>query len=498
MIFNSYEFILLFLPLVLAGFFVLGHQGQHRAAVVWLVASSFFYYGWWNPSYLVLLALLILFNYATGMYLVGTNRPTRRAVLIAGIVVNLATLAYYKYVIFFLQSFHALSGETVTLSPIVLPLAISFFTFQKVAYLVDAYRGEAPAYRFADFCLFVMFFPQLIAGPIVHHKEILPQFADKRVFRFDATNLSVGITIFVIGLCKKVLLADSLAEIGNPVFAAANDGLFPTFAESWIGALAYTLQLYFDFSGYSDMAIGIARMFGILLPLNFNSPYKADNIIDFWRRWHITLSRFLRDYLYIPLGGGRRGSVRRHANLLITMLLGGLWHGANWTFVFWGGLHGLYLVINHAWQALGKSFGFATATSRWWTRYPSRVLTFFAVVVAWVFFKTETFNAASHMLQAMFGLQGFRTSATLFRLGDAYYVPLGILIVGLLPNTQQFMSAFRPALEFDQSAVAVVGRSKSFWPTWQPRAAYAVLLAIALVSALIWLPRATDFIYYQF
>lgn len=495
MLFNSYGFVLLFLPLVLAGYFLLGQRGQFRAALAWLVATSFFYYGWWNPSYLVLLACSILLNYATGAYLGRADQPARRSVLTVSVVVNLVALGYYKYGVFFLESLLAITGRTATLEPIILPLAISFYTFQQVAYLVDAYRGEAREYSLVDYCLFVMFFPQLIAGPIVHHKEILPQFANRRVFQPDAANLSIGITIFVIGLCKKVLLADNLAAIGNPVFAAAQQGWSPTMAEAWIASLAYTLQLYFDFSGYSDMAIGIGRMFGILIPLNFNSPYKAYNIIDFWRRWHMTLSRFLRDYLYIPLGGNRRGPVRRYANLMITMLLGGLWHGAGWTFVFWGGLHGMYLAINYAWQGLCKSWGLAPGPGHWWSRIPGRLLTFLVVVVAWVFFKAESFSAASAMLQSMFGLQGWSASATLFRMGDAYPVLLGLFVVAALPNTQEFMAAFRPAFDFDPAALSKTSKRRL---SWQPHPAFAVLAGLGLLAALICLPRASDFIYYQF
>src|SRR4029078_9582961 len=235
---------------------------------------------------------------------------------------------------------------------IILPLAISFFTFQQIDYLADLYQNKAYVPSLLKYFLFNTFFPQLIAGPIVHHGEIIPQFENKKIFQLNARNLAIGFTIFFMGLFKKVAIADNIAPIANQVFHLANIGVTPTFWEAWTGAFIYSFQLYFDFSGYSDMAIGLACLFGISLPINFNSPYKATNIIDFWRRWHITLSRFLRDYLYIPLGGHRLGSGRRYANLVITMLLGGLWHGASWTFVVWGGLHGVYLMINHGWRHL--------------------------------------------------------------------------------------------------------------------------------------------------
>ena len=290
---------------------------------------------------------------------------------------------------------------------IVLPLAISFFTLQQITYLVDANSGETKEYNFLHYCLFVTFFPQLIAGPIVHHREMLPQFEQSSAYRFVQSNFASGTAIFLLGLFKKVVLADGVAVYATPVFNAAEAGAVLTFFEAWTGATAYTFQLYFDFSGYSDMAIGIARMFNINLPLNFNSPYKAVNITEFWRRWHMTLSRFLRDYLYIPLGGNRKGKTRRHVNLMITMLLGGLWHGAGWTFVAWGALHGFYLVVNHSWHALRRalnpnprSYGIAGQALAW-------LITMNAVVVAWVFFRAESFNGAIAILEGMAGMNGF-------------------------------------------------------------------------------------------
>ena len=293
-----------------------------------------------------------------------------------------------------------------------LPLGISFFTFQKIAYLVDAYRGEVRAGGFLSFALFVTFFPQLIAGPIVHHSEVIPQFGQKSTYRPNLDNLSMGIGIFVLGLAKKTVLADSIATYATPVFRAAQAGADPTLFEAWGGALAYTFQLYFDFSGYSDMAIGLALMFNIRLPINFNSPYKATNIIDFWRRWHITLSRFLRDYLYIPLGGNRHGVARRYANLMLTMLLGGLWHGAGWTFIVWGGLHGIFLVINHFWHALGVGSATTSGARPGSDGSAARTITFLAVMVAWVFFRAEDFDAATRILAGMAGLNGVQLPAS--------------------------------------------------------------------------------------
>jgi D-alanyl-lipoteichoic acid acyltransferase DltB (MBOAT superfamily) len=300
MLFNSYEFLFLFLPITLLGFHLIGKQGHHRVAIAWLVGASLFFYGWWNPAYLNLMLFSILFNYSIGISLSSTlgRKLSSKTILTIGVATNLAVLGYYKYANFFVDNLNALSDSNLILHKVILPLAISFFTFQQIAYLVDAYRGKAREYSFLHYCLFVTFFPQLIAGPIVHHKDMLPQFAKDAVYKLRSKNLAIGITIFTLGLFKKVVLADGVSVYATPVFNAAEAGMILTFFEAWTGALAYTFQLYFDFSGYSDMAIGIARMFGIRLPLNFNSPYKATSIIDFWRRWHITLSRFLRDYLY--------------------------------------------------------------------------------------------------------------------------------------------------------------------------------------------------------
>jgi D-alanyl-lipoteichoic acid acyltransferase DltB (MBOAT superfamily) len=360
MLFNSLEFILGFLPITLTGFFLLGSRGYQRAAIGWVVLTSLFFYGYWDPGEhrladpwrwwpLTLICVSTIFNFLVGQRLLA--HPSK-LLLAFGLAVNVATIGYFKYTLFFAEEIAARFGLALEVGQIVLPLGISFFIFQKIAYLVDAYRGEVRAGGFLSFALFVSFFPQLIAGPIVHHSEVIPQFGQKSTYRPNLDNLSRGIGIFVLGLAKKTVLADTIATYATPVFRAAQAGAEPTLFEAWGGALAYTFQLYFDFAGYSDMAIGLALMFNIRLPINFNSPYKATNIIDFWRRWHITLSRFLRDYLYIPLGGNRHGVARRYGNLMLTMLLGGLWHGAGWTFIVWGGLHGMFLFMNHFWHDL--------------------------------------------------------------------------------------------------------------------------------------------------
>lgn len=502
MLFNSFEFIFIFLPITLLIFFQIGRQGYYKIATAWLVATSLFFYSWWNPSYVGLLLFSLLFNYFVGSVL--SQRMTilinKKLLLILGIAINLALIGYFKYANFFASTVNAVLDTGFNLNTIILPLGISFFTFQQIAYLVDGYQGETKEYSFLNYCLFVTFFPQLIAGPIVHHKEVMFQFVNKAIYRFNAEDMAVGITIFLLGLSKKVLLADTIAVYATPVFAAAAEGAHLTFYEAWTGALAYSLQLYFDFSGYSDMAIGAARMFGIKLPLNFNSPYKAVSIIDFWRRWHITLSNFLRDYLYISLGGNRKGQLRRYTNLMITMLLGGLWHGAGWTFVFWGGLHGTYLIINHQWNSFRRLLGHDLRNSRWWSRWPGILVTFAAVVVSWVFFRAEDMETAIAMLTAMVGANGFSLASSLPI--DKKVVLLMLLCVWLLPNTQQWLGQHNPALDYQLGAENTSGWSKYLWKKlqWQPTIFTSLSVGLLGFMAILKMVSVThsEFLYFNF
>ncbi|MBU1215239.1 MAG: MBOAT family protein [Gammaproteobacteria bacterium] len=410
MLFNSYSFIFLFLPVVFLGFFQLARL-HHAYAAAWLALASLFFYGYWNPAYIGLLLGSIVFNYACGMWIAkaGVRHEQRRKtnVLAFAITCNILLLGYYKYANFFLSSVNSLAGSGLTLGDIILPLGISFFTFTQIAFLVDTWQGKVKEYNFIHYVLFVTYFPHLIAGPVLHHKDMMPQFAHVATYRIDWDNVATGLLLFTLGLCKKVLLADSLAPYATAIFDGAQHGLatgiLPTIYEAWSGALAYTLQIYFDFSGYTDMALGIALMFNIRLPINFNSPYKATSIIDFWRRWHMTLSAFLRDYLYIPLGGNRKGRLRRYVNLLTTMLLGGLWHGAGWTFVLWGALHGIYLTINHLWRELVAE-RFLRWVPNWIGTLVGGSLTFIAVVAAWVVFRADNMPQAMALLNAMFGI----------------------------------------------------------------------------------------------
>lgn len=521
MLFNSYIFIFAFLPVTLFGFYLLGGRGRHNAALSWLVLASFFFYGWWKPVYLLFIIASIVFNYLWGIALEKALALRRKQLFIFGIVVNLGFLGYFKYANFFVANLNLLLDSSFHLETVFLPLAISFFTFTQIVYLVDAYEGKAREHDFQQYCLFVVFFPHLIAGPIVHHKELMPQFVKNIAYKLDYEHLAVGITVFVLGLFKKVVLADNIAVYATPVFNAAEQGVALTFFEAWCGALAYTFQLYFDFSGYSDMAIGLARMFGIYLPLNFNSPYKARNIIEFWQRWHITLSRFLRDYVYIPLGGNRKGEARRYVNLMLTMLLGGFWHGAGWAFIAWGALHGAYLIVNHAWHGLQRKLNYDLNSHTVIGDMCARSLTFLAVVVGWVYFRAASFDGANNILSAMFGMRGISLPPSLqAQLGDYQTLamasgvqfngafihnladwPRGIgllltlyIIARYAPNTQQIMRRFQAVPEFYGDVQMWLNGIAE----WRPSRIVAIVLAVMSLIAFKYMAAPSEFLYFQF
>ena len=463
MLFNSFEFMLGFLPVLFAGYLLFSRWRRYLAACSWLAAGSLFFYGYWAPTYLLLLLLSIGSNYAFGLAIqrsLGRGTGLGRLLVTTAIGLNLAALAYFKYANFLVDNLAALTGHAFDIGRVVLPLGISFFTFTQIAYLVDTYQGKVKEANFVHYLLFVTYFPHLIAGPILHHAEMMPQFRKTANYGFNTANFVSGLMVFLIGLAKKIVLADGIQPYVGPVFDAPL-GQPLTIGEAWVGALAYSLQLYFDFSGYSDMAIGLSRMFNIELPLNFNSPYKAANITEFWRRWHMTLSRFLRDYLYIPLGGNRHGPARRYLNLMTTMVLGGLWHGAGWPFVLWGALHGFYLVANHAWQYLRARVRLPLSIPAWLARLFGGALTFLCVVVAWVFFRARDFDAAWRVVLAMadfgslaFPVGGFVTPALQLIFPSVPVLPLPaftgdrelpwilalLLIVWAFPNTQQVMA----------------------------------------------------------
>ena len=418
MLFNSQPFILAFLPATLALYYLAAGRRTLRQLVV--VGASVLFYACWNWRFAPFLLALTLANWLlTRLH----GRDGRRLWLDTGIALNLGVLGVCKYANFLAANLAALAGSVHRHWPIVLPLGISFFVFQKIAYLVDLRRGDRRVYGLLDFAEFVLFFPQLIAGPIVRHHEIIPQFGRPVRGPDTAEHLARGLVLFTIGLAKKAGIADVIAVNPDAVFAAASAGHAPGLLAAWTGAVTYGLQIYFDFSGYSDMAIGLALMFGLRLPFNFDAPYRSASLRDFWRRWHVTLSRFLRDYVYIPLGGNRCARPRELGNLFATMLLGGLWHGAAWTFVAWGALHGAGLAANHVWAGSGRRLG----------RPVGWVLTTAFVLVAWVLFRAPDFGTASRMLAGMAGLHGWQP----VHVRNAAVVLIGIAVALVGPTSQE-------------------------------------------------------------
>jgi D-alanyl-lipoteichoic acid acyltransferase DltB (MBOAT superfamily) len=375
----------------------------------------------------------------------------------------------------------------------VLPLAISFFTFQQIAFLVDAYRGFVEERSFLRYCLFITFFPQLIAGPILHHAEMMPQFGKQNLDRQQRLqNIAVGLTIFTIGLMKKTIIADYAGRYADIFFAQAEGGEALGFIGGWMAATAYCLQIYFDFSGYADMATGLARMLGIVLPQNFNSPYKSTNIIAFWRRWHMTLSRFFRDYLYLPLGGNRHGTFATTRNLVLVMLLGGLWHGASWNFVLWGLLHGAFLGLCHGWQTLWNRSSMAPLppTVGWG-------LTMLVVVLAWVPFRAPDFATSLAIWQSMAGLDGlgYETAKTTAGHLDKLYLvvfPVGFLAATLLPNTYEITARYRPVLNEPEANWSLLSIR------WHPTAAWGLALSLCFLAAILSQTETVEFLYFQF
>jgi len=441
----------------------------------------------------------------------ASGREAQKQWLLAGAVAaNLLFLGYFKYANFFITSVDAVFGADIDALNVILPLGISFFTFTQIAFLVDSARGEVQQFDFAHYSLFVTYFPHLIAGPILHHREMMPQFRSPRTYVISAENVAVGLAYLAIGLGKKCLVADNFAPDAAAVFGSAAHGGEIGALLAWRGALAYALQLYFDFSGYCDMAVGLSRLFGIRLPFNFNSPYQAVGIIDFWRRWHMTLSRFLRDYLYIPLGGNRRGTARRYFNVMVTMLLGGLWHGANWTFVLWGSLHGVYLVVNHLWRAIRPAAVLALVPGNLRVA-GSAAVTFTAVVVAWVVFRAPDLATAKGLLSAMLGEKGlgsatgarfvnpfagivgfFGLSPHLGNGLDLFRYAAALAVVFALPNTQQIIEGG----ELDGR----LGRGAFLRPNVARHGNLVWGFALGVVGAVSMLTfaRVSEFLYFQF
>ena len=477
MLFNSYEFIFAFLPIIFFIYFYINSKKLIIVSKGFLVFSSLFFYSWWNVAYLPLILVSMLFNYVIGDTLSQSNEKqkkvlnknfSKKSILIFGIVANVSLLGYFKYADFFIENLNLVTNSNIELLHLLLPLAISFFTFQQIAYLVDSYKAETKEYDFLNYALFVTFFPQLIAGPIVHHKEMMPQFANVTNKVKNYRNIALGLFIFSIGLFKKVVLADTLAVWATAGFDTATT---LNFFEAWATSLSYTFQLYFDFSGYTDMAIGIALLFNIKLPINFNSPYKALNIQDFWRRWHITLSRFLRDYIYIPLGGNKKGSFRTYNNLMATFIIGGFWHGAGWTFIFWGILHGVALSIHKIWQNLGFKM---------WT-WLAWLITFNFVNIAWVFFRAKEWDDAIKVLVGMFKLFALGHIESILNFGNLFKPDLFLILL---------LFILIPFILLSKNSYQIVNTiNKKRMP---------ILITCLFSIALLFLSKKTEFLYFNF
>ena len=513
MLFNSYIFIFLFLPTTLFVFHLLEKKGYNRLTISWLVAASLFFYGWWNPIYIGLIVGSALFNYAVGFVLL--TRPYK-LFLSLGIMGNLAVLGYFKYANFFVNNINTLLDNNIILEQIILPLGISFFTFQQIAYLVDTYLGKTKEYKFLQYFLFVTFFPQLIAGPIVHHKKMMPQFAKGVLGSLKLENLAVGFTTFIIGLFKKVFLADNIEFYATPIFDASEYGFNLTFFEAWGGAIAYTFQLYFDFSGYSDMALGIGLMFGIALPINFLSPFKTKNIAEFWRCWHITLSKFIRDHLYYPISLLlTRYAINNNFGYTSLFILGvltptifaffwvGLWHGAGWNFILFGLLHGVYIVIYNIWiKVINLIPEDKRIKKNNVTNIISQFITFIAVIFSFVLFRAETIDGANNIISSMLGMNGIEF-IDMFQIGmfgaspktGIAWIILSLLIVNFLPDTQQFV--LNQNKVFINWGEKIINKSKQKIK-WNPTLYWGIFFAIMLAVSVISFSDTSKFLYFQF
>jgi len=525
MLFNSYLFLLLFLPVALAGYYVSGAINL-RLAAFWLCLTSFVFYGWWNPQFVVLLAISIAFNYAIsqGVLRNAGRARVQNAIVALGVGTDLVVLFHYKYFAALFGFMHDLGLTHSTIDTLVLPLGISFFTFTQIGYLLDCRAGLVKEHSWLSYVLFVTFFPHLIAGPILHHKEMMPQFAQRENYRFKAENLSIGGILFVIGLAKKVLLADAIASYADAGFASPGD---LQFWAAWGTSLCYALQVYFDFSGYSDMALGLAKMFGIRFPLNFNSPYKATSVIDFWARWHITLTRYLTSYLFYPVAMAisRRRSERGLpvgtegartpsgfvstivVPTVFTMGLAGIWHGAGFQFLIFGLLHAAYLSINHGWRIFVVGRKPASHKRHWLAHIASVALTFVAVLVAQAFFRANGVHDAMLLLEGMIGLRGVEAWPSLSyldgaSLGDGWRLLIGhhlqlayvVVLLGIVwftPNAHQILGRYSPALFKVQEAARRFMR-------WQPNPAWASVTLLLLFLCLVNLHKETRFLYFQF
>lgn len=543
MLFNSVEFIFAFVPVTLAGFFALGIVSR-AWALRWLILASLFFYACWRPLNVLIIAPSIIINFVLAriMLRLGENEKQRhwsKAVLVLGIAFNVAFLGFFKYVDFTLGAINDVFGANLILTQIILPLGISFITFQKIAFLIDVHAGRVKSFTLQEYALFVLFFPQLIAGPIVHFGEMMPQFRGAPG-RFDKENFSVGLTLFFFGLFKKVFLADHIGPLVTPIYDQAAAGNSVSLLLAWMAAIGFTLQIYFDFSGYTDMALGLARFFGIRLPPNFYSPLQASSIIDFWLRWHMTLTRFLTAYIYNPLllsltrrrvakgrpaFGGRNTTVGAFVQLLmfpllLTMFVSGLWHGAGYLFILWGLLHGVFLSINHGWRLIGPKFWPDRSSYDRFMTPIGFALTFVAVATSMVIFRSSTMEAASNLLKGMIGLNGVALPQDLYdRLGPLVgwlrsmgvvaeagssqsFLMMTVSIAALMfialvcPNTLQILARYEPALGVkprptDQSTGGMVVEWKASLP-------WAIGVSIIAATGIFFIGRESQFLYWQF
>ena len=488
MLFTSHGFIFAFLPLAVLACYLARRWAGRDGAIVSVIAASLVFYALTSQSKLAVLVVSILANHLLIREWFATeDRTDRRLIITLSVCGNLAALAYFKYAGFLVHEMHDVLHMDVAIQRIVLPLGISFFTFQQIAYAMEVHAGKVKRHRFLDYAFCVAFFPHLVAGPIVNYSELIPQLRRPGVFAFRQMDFLVGLSVFLIGLAKKALLADTFADFVAPGFDAADGGGQLSVLSAWASTLAYTFQIYFDFSGYSDMAIGLARIFGLRLPTNFASPYKSASIIEFWRRWHITLSRFLKQYLYIPLGGNRKGRARMYSNLLITMLLGGLWHGANWTFVAWGGIHGVLLALNHVWRERHAQRNMSGS------RAVAMALTFFCVTVAWAFFRAETIGGAWSMVKALAGV-GVPLGA--LPANAAWFIALLVtscVIVFGMPNTQELFARYKAAIP---PAAPDLASPRTL--AWRPTTAWLAAIAVVGGAACFWQATFPKFLYWGF
>jgi alginate O-acetyltransferase complex protein AlgI len=490
--FSSYAFLFIFLPVTWVVFRLVARLRLPAAAMVTLVVASLVFYGYWNPKLVLLLLLSVAFNYYWSAWL-DRSQAYAKLLLTIGIGVDLALLGYFKYTDFLLENLSRTGLVPRMEQHIVLPLGISFFTFVQIAYLVDIYRGTARRGGLLHYVTFATFFPQLIAGPIVRYREIVPCYGGLRLCARSHRNVAVGLGFIVLGLFKKTVLADAFVPWVDDAFGTT-DKL--SFIEAWGATLAYALQIYFDFSAYSDMAIGVGKLFNIDLPINFNSPYKATSVIDFWRRWHITLSRFLRDYLYIPLGGNRKGAARQYVNLLATMLLAGLWHGAGWTFVLWGALHGAYLAVNHLFRRIARRLQWHVPALAGWAA------TFACVNVAWVFFRADSIGRALDIVKGMAGMNGVFIESR--HLPEFLVRALAAVHVSVTDRaaTWHYFAPEQSNLILLTTVIALALPNAWEWvhgsierrPTWRT----AVLVAAVLCVSVLFLGKVNEFLYFQF